>query len=78
LDQYTLEQSYLKIHVFGQHKNDKRLDLGHIALVLNQYENLIIRIGQNHDGGLGASERHVKSIPVYEDRIDMIAQQQVP
>ena len=77
LDQYTLEQSYLKIHVFGQHKNDKRLDLGHIALVLNQYENLITRVGQNYDGGLAASEQRVKSIPVYEDRIDMITQQQV-
>ena len=77
LDQYTLEQSYLKIHVFGQHKQDKRLDLGHIALVLNQYENLVIRVGQHHDGGLMASPQHVKSIPIDEDRIDMINQQQV-
>ena len=77
LDQYTLEQSYLKIHVFGQHKYDKRLDLGHIALVLNQYENLVIRIGHNHDGGLAASPQHIKSIPIDEDRIDMITQQQV-
>lgn len=76
LDQYTLEQSYFKIHIFGQHKNDKRLDLGHIVLVLNQYENLI-KIGQNHDEGLAASEQHTKSIPIYEDRIDMITQQQV-
>lgn len=77
LDQYTLEQSYLKIHVFGQHKHDKRLDLGHIALILNQYENLVIRIGQHHDGGLLASPQHVKYIPIDEDRIDMITQLQV-
>ena len=72
-----LEQSYLKIHVLGQHKNDKRLDLGHIALVLNQYDNLMMRVGQSHDGGLAASEQRTKSIPIYEDRIDMITQQQV-
>lgn len=77
LDQYTLEQSYLKLHVFGQHKYDKRLDLGHIALVLNQYENLIVRVGHHHDGGLAASLQHIKSIPIDEDRIDMITQQQV-
>jgi len=77
LDQYTLEQSYLKIHVLGQHKHDKRLDLGHIVVVLNQYENLMIRIGDHHDGGLKASEQHTKLIPLYEDRIDMITQQQV-
>jgi hypothetical protein len=67
----------LKIHVLGQHKNDKRLDLGHISLVLNQYENLVMRIGHHHDGGLTASEQHTKAIPLYEDRIDMITQQQV-
>ncbi len=77
LDQYTLEQSYFKIHVFGQHKNDKRLDLGHITLVLNRYENLMIRVEHHRDGGLAASEQHIKSIPIYEDRIDMITQQQV-
>jgi len=77
LDQYTLEQSYLKIHVLGQHKNDKRLDLGNTSLLLNQYENLMIRIGQHHDGGLEISELHKKFIPIYEDRIDMITQQQI-
>jgi len=77
LDQYILEQSYLKIHVLGQHKNDKRLDLGHITLPLNQYTNLMIRIGDHHDGGLETSEQHTKFIPIYEDRIDMITQQQV-
>ncbi|CAF0982314.1 unnamed protein product [Rotaria sordida] len=77
LDQFTLEQSYLKINVLGQHKNDKRLELGHIILVLNQYDNLMIRAGHHHDGGLAASEQHTKSIPISEDRIDMITQQQV-
>ncbi|CAF1251567.1 unnamed protein product [Rotaria sp. Silwood1] len=78
MDQYTLEQSYLKIHVLGHHKNDKRLELGHTILVLNQYDNLMIRAGHHHDGGLAASEQHTKSIPINEDRIDMITQQQVP
>jgi hypothetical protein len=77
LDQYILDQSYLKIHVLGQHKNDKRLDLGHINLVLNQYQNLMIRVGHHHDGGLETSQQHTKFIPIYEDRIDMITQQQV-
>jgi hypothetical protein len=77
LDQFVLEQSYLKIHVLGQHKNDKRLELGHIILVLNHYEHLMMRIGHYYDGGLTASEQHTKFIPIYEDRIDMITQQQV-
>ncbi|CAF3082351.1 unnamed protein product [Rotaria socialis] len=77
LDQFTLEQSYIKINVFGQHKNDKRLELGHTVLVLNQYDNLMIRSGHHHDGGLAASEQHTKSMPIIEDKIDMITQQQV-
>ncbi|CAF2709518.1 unnamed protein product [Rotaria sp. Silwood2] len=77
LDQYTLEQSYLKIHVLGHHKNDKRVELGHTVFVLNQYDNLMIRAGHHHDGGLAASEQHTKSIPINEDRIDMITQQQI-
>jgi len=77
LDQYALEQSYLKVHVLGQHKNGKRLELGQIALVLNQYENLMMRVGKCHDGGLDASQQHMKSISINEDRIDLITQQQV-
>lgn len=77
LDQFALEQSYLKIHILGQHKNDKRLELGHTVLVFNQYDNLMIRSGHHHDGGLAASEQHIKSIPISEERIDMITQQQV-
>ncbi|KAG0420638.1 hypothetical protein DMUE_6334, partial [Dictyocoela muelleri] len=77
LDQYTLEQSYLKIHLFGQQKNEKRLELGHIVLVLNEYENLMIRAQHHHDHGLIASAQHTKSIPIDEDRIDMITQHQV-
>ncbi|CAF4701061.1 unnamed protein product, partial [Rotaria magnacalcarata] len=37
----------------------------------------MIRSGHHHDGGLAASEQHTKSIPIIEDRIDMITQQQV-
>jgi hypothetical protein len=77
LNQYALEQSYLKIHVLGHHKNDKRVELGHTMLLLNQYDNLMIRSGHHHDGGLAASEQHTKSIQIYEDRIDTITQQQV-
>lgn len=77
LDQYGLEQSYLKLQVFGQHKNEKRLELCHTILVLNQYDNIMIRSEYHHDGGLAASEQHTKSIPIHEDRIDMITQQQV-
>ncbi|UJR29179.1 hypothetical protein I4U23_010393 [Adineta vaga] len=76
LDQYTLEDSYLKIHVLGHHKNDKRIELGHTILLLNQYDNLMIRSGHHDDGGLQASEQHMKSIQIYEERIDMITQQQ--
>ena len=77
LDQFTLEQSYLKIHILGYHKNDKRIELGHTVLVLNQYDNLMIRSGHHHDKGLAGSDEHMKSITLYEDRIDMITQYQV-
>ena len=55
----------------------KGLELGHTVLVLNQYDNLMIRAGHHHDGGLAASEQHTKSIQISEDRIDMITQHQV-
>ncbi|CAF0729308.1 unnamed protein product [Adineta steineri] len=77
INQYDLEQSYLKIHVLGHHKNDKRIELGHTSLILNQYDSLMIRTGHHYDGGLTASEQHIKSIQIDEDRIDMITQQQV-
>jgi hypothetical protein len=37
----------------------------------------MIRAGHYHDGGLSGSDQHTKSIQIYEDRIDMITQQQV-
>ena len=78
VNQYVLERSRLKIQVFGQHKNDKRLELGQTILILNQYDNLMRPSGgHHHDGGLIASEERIKSIPINEDRIDMITQQQV-
>ena len=76
VNQYALEQSYLKVHILGHHKNDKRIELGNTILLLNQYDNLMIRSGHYSDGGLTASEQHTKSIQIYEERIDMITQQQ--
>jgi cbb3-type cytochrome oxidase subunit 3 len=66
LDQSNLEKSYLKLHLLGHHKNDKRLELGQTVLVINQY---------NHF--MNKSEQYTKSIQIYEDRIDMIIRQQV-
>ena len=77
LDQYTLDESYLKIHVFGQQKNEKRSELGHAILILSDYENLMIRSEYHHENGLVASDQHTKSIKLHEDRIEMILQNQV-
>ena len=76
LDQFTLERSVLKIHLFGQQKNEKRLELGHLFLVLNEYEHLMLRT-EHQRAGLASSEQFCKSIPIDEERIDLITQHQV-
>lgn len=65
LDQFNLDKSYLKLHILGHHKNDKRLEIGQTVLVINQY---------NHSMK-SKSEQYTKSIQIYEDRIDMIIRQ---
>ena len=76
LDQYALERSSLSIHLFGQQKNEKRLELGHVSLVLNEYEHLVLR-SDHQRAGLASSEQFCKSIPIDEERIDLITQHQV-
>ena len=72
LDQFNFEKSYLKLHILGQHNNDKYVKLGQTVLVINQYNHCMIESGH-----LSSSEQYVKSIQIYEDRIDMIIRQQV-
>jgi hypothetical protein len=70
-----LEKSYLKLNIFGQQKNDKRVELGQTVLVINQHHHLIHRTDEPRS--LTTSEHHKKPIQIYEDRIDMIIRQQV-
>ena len=77
MNENQLNDSYLKIDLLGHHKNDKRLELGHALLVLNEYKNLILRGAHRHHGdGLSTSEQHSKFIQIDDERIDMITQYQ--
>ena len=77
MNENQLNESYLKIHLLGHHKNDKRLELGHVLLALNEYKNLILRGAHRHHGdGLSNSEQHSKFIQIDDERIDMITQYQ--
>lgn len=77
LDQFTLDQSYLKVHIIGVTNNDKQLELAHLVLILSQHENLMIRSELHHSNGLHNSEEHKKTANIDQDRIDMIVRSQV-
>jgi len=63
LNQFNLEKSYLKLHILGDYQNEKCLELGQTVLVINH--------------SMIQSQQYTKIIQIYEDRIDMIIQQQV-
>ncbi|CAF4755564.1 unnamed protein product, partial [Rotaria sp. Silwood2] len=44
---FHLTKSYFKLHILEHHKNDQRLEKAQIVLVINQYNNLILRF-ENH------------------------------
>jgi hypothetical protein len=73
----ALEQSYLKIHLVGQQHNDKRLELGHLIVILNQCENLIQRTHRHYRTEPPTSETHRNFIVIDADRIELINEQQV-
>ncbi|UJR20524.1 hypothetical protein I4U23_023652 [Adineta vaga] len=75
MNQFNLEKSYLKLNLFGQQKNEKRVELGQTVLVMNQYNHLMIRSKQPPID-ISISEQFTKLIQIYEDRIDMIIRQQ--
>jgi hypothetical protein len=70
LDHLNLDKSYLKLHILGHQKNDKRLELGQTVLVINQYTHSMAKSGY-----VPSFEQYTKSIQIYEDRIDMIIRQ---
>ena len=70
LDHLNLDKSYLKLHILGHQKNDKRLELGQTVLVINQYTHPMTKSGY-----VPSFEQYTKSIQIYEDRIDMIIRQ---
>ncbi|CAF3222741.1 unnamed protein product [Rotaria sp. Silwood2] len=77
LEEFDVEKSYLKLHILGYGKNDKRVELGQVVLVINQYNHLMIRSeNHNYDEDLIISKQYTKSIQIYEDRIDMIIREQ--
>ncbi|CAF3854678.1 unnamed protein product [Rotaria sp. Silwood1] len=77
LEEFDLDKSYLKLHILGYDKNDKRFELGQTVLVINQYNHLMIK-SENHNYNEDSitSKQYTKSIQIYEDRIDMIIRQQ--
>lgn len=62
----NLKKSYLKLQIFADHTSDKHFEIGQTILVINQHPKL-----------KNPTEQYTKSIPIYEDRIEMIIRQQV-